>query len=134
MDIYVNKVISENTELNYTEFLVFLALDENPNMTQDEISKWANFTKSTASKTIDKLVNKKFLDRKENPIDRRQKDLRITKDGQSQFETAKNLVQKASTDLFSVLDTCDSQKLGEFLDKIISQGVPKMYDSNIKPE
>ncbi|MFM7853600.1 MAG: MarR family transcriptional regulator, partial [Flammeovirgaceae bacterium] len=89
MDSVADKVITAQTNLNYTEFLVLLALHDIQNPTQEAIAKWANFTKSTASKTIDKLVKKNLLNRTENSKDRRQKDVTITPQGESQFQLAK---------------------------------------------
>lgn len=127
MDAVAEQVIATNTNLNYTEFLVLLALNEKPDSTQEEIALWANFTKSTASKTIDKLVKKSFLSRTENTIDRRQKDLVVTPAGQTEFEIAKRLVEQMTKYVFEVLSPSEIEQLDSIFDKINKDGLANMY-------
>jgi DNA-binding MarR family transcriptional regulator len=80
-------------KISYNEFVLMLALSELPNSSQDVIAQWCNFTKSTASKNIDKLVKKSLLQRVEHPDDRRQKKLSFTNLGLEKLQLGQDIGQ-----------------------------------------
>jgi DNA-binding MarR family transcriptional regulator len=119
-------VLNKNAKINYTEFLIMLALEEDINYTQDQIAYWSNFTKSTVSKTIDKLVSKKFLSRKEHKEDRRQKTISFTANGKKELEVAKILGDKQAQDLFECLNESEVKAIEGIMDKLNKVGVNYM--------
>jgi DNA-binding MarR family transcriptional regulator len=131
VDAAFDLVLKSSAKINYTEFLIMLALEEDINYTQDEIAYWSRFTKSTVSKTIDKLVTKKFLDRKEHKLDRRQKTISFTARGLKELDIAKELGNKQAQDLFACLNANELQAIESVVDKLNKVGVHHML-SKIK--
>jgi DNA-binding MarR family transcriptional regulator len=134
VDSTFDAVLNKNANINYTEFLIMLALEEDINYTQDQIALWSNFTKSTVSKTIDKLVTRKLLIRKEHPQDRRQKTIQFTSKGLKELSIAQNLGYKLSLYLFDHLSKTELNDINLLIDKINKVGVNKMIanSKNIK--
>jgi DNA-binding MarR family transcriptional regulator len=130
VDGVFDSVLTKNTSINYTEFLIMLALEEDIDYTQDQIAAWSNFTKSTVSKTIDKLVVKKLLSRKEHLQDRRQKTIAFTSKGLKELSNAQQLASKVSVLLFSSLSKSELDNINILMDKINSVGVPNMIDNS----
>jgi DNA-binding MarR family transcriptional regulator len=131
VDAAFELVLNKDAKINYTEFLIMLALEEDINYTQDQIAYWSRFTKSTVSKTIDKLVTKKFLDRKEHKQDRRQKTISFTAKGLKELAIAKDLGDKQAQDVFACLSASEIKSLESVVDKLNKVGVQYML-SKIK--
>ena len=129
MDTEADKLLLARTQISYNEFMIFLALRDNPDFTQEEIGSWAQFNKSTVSKLVDKLVIKKLLERTENPADRRQKDLLITKLGEIELNKAQETTENLSNFVFDSLTTAENAAFDNSLKTLLSSGLPKMYKS-----
>lgn len=129
MDTEADKLLLNQTQISYNEFMVFLALRDNPGFTQEEIGSWAQFNKSTVSKLIDKLVQKKLLERTENAKDRRIKDLSITEIGKIELTKAQQITENLSNFVFDSLTKAQHTNLDSQLDTLIQSGLPKMYES-----
>jgi DNA-binding MarR family transcriptional regulator len=130
VDGVFDNVLVRNCSINYSEFLIMLALEEDINYTQDQIAIWSNFTKSTVSKNIDKLVVKKLLSRKEHLEDRRQKTITFTSKGLKELSIAQQLASKVSVLLFSSLSKSELDNINMIMDKINSVGVQNMIDNS----
>jgi DNA-binding MarR family transcriptional regulator len=126
VDAAFELVLKSSAKINYTEFLIMLALEEDINYTQDQIAYWSRFTKSTVSKTIEKLVTKKFLDRKEHKLDRRQKTISFTARGLKELNVAKELGDKQAQDLFACLNRDEVKAIEGIMDKLNKVGVNNM--------
>jgi DNA-binding MarR family transcriptional regulator len=72
---------------------------------------------SDVSRIVDKLYDKGFVERKENPIDRRQKDIQITDKGLGLLSNTDQCEQKVDT-LLNKLSPAEVTELNRFLDKI----------------
>ena len=118
MDYVADKEFMATTDISFNEFLVFLALQANPQFKQEEIAHWANFNKSTASKTIDKLVVKKYINRTENKIDRRIKDLKITQLGLKEVSKAQEVAESISKRAYQHLTVEEYKTLSKIVNKL----------------
>ena len=118
MDYVADKEFMATTDISFNEFLVFLALQANPQFKQEEIAHWANFNKSTASKTIDKLVVKKYINRTENKIDRRIKDLKITQLGLKEVSKAQEVAESISKRAYQHLTAEEYKTLTKLINKL----------------
>jgi DNA-binding MarR family transcriptional regulator len=74
---------------------------------------------SDVSRIIDKLFEKGFVSRKENPADRRQKDLGITDKGKT-LMSAMGYCEKETDNLFQNLTLDEVRQLNFLLDKLRS--------------
>jgi DNA-binding MarR family transcriptional regulator len=108
----------KQVQINYNEFVVLLALSDVPDSSQDEIALWCNFTKSTASKNIDKLVKKSLLKRVEHSKDRRQKQISFTKLGLEKLKLGQDIGQLIADKLFQPLTQDEYTTLYKLILKI----------------
>jgi DNA-binding MarR family transcriptional regulator len=127
LDDLANKVLTSKTKLSYVQFLILLAINENPTFLQSEVGKWVNLTKSAVSQQVNKLVKMELLTRKENPKDRREKEVNLTVEGQNQLKQSTIIVSQISEDLFTILPKEKRKLLHDLLDELISKGAPQMY-------
>ena len=72
---------------------------------------------SDVSRIVDKLATKGFVDRKENEVDRRQKEVEITEKGLALLTEMLPCEKKADT-LLENLELAEVQELNRLLDKI----------------
>jgi DNA-binding MarR family transcriptional regulator len=72
---------------------------------------------SDVSRIVDKLVEKELVSRKENTIDRRQKDLEITEKGLALISKMGDC-EKATDNLFQNLTLDEVKQLNQLLDKL----------------
>ena len=72
---------------------------------------------SDVSRIVDKLYEKQYIDRKENSIDRRQKDVEITSKGLALLSGMEDCEEKADT-LLKNLTLEEVRELNRLLDKI----------------
>jgi DNA-binding MarR family transcriptional regulator len=72
---------------------------------------------SDVSRLVDKLYEKKLVDRKENPADRRQKEIEITQLGLDMLTGMDDCEKKTDT-LLKNLNTEEVSLLNSLLDKI----------------
>jgi len=73
---------------------------------------------SNASRLVDKLLKKKWVERKSCPEDRRHVNVKITRTGQKQVEKASIAINKLSQSSFSGLTQKEMKSLNALLDKI----------------
>lgn len=72
---------------------------------------------SNASRLVDKLVDKGWVDRKTCPSDRRQVEIRITDSGLEQVALASEAIRQGQK-AFEALDDAEMQSLNRILDKL----------------
>lgn len=91
--MYAQKKLREHGfRITIDQWLIIKTILENPNVTQQEIAK--NVFKDNASVTriINLLVKSEYLERNDNPNDRRKSQLVVTDEGKSIIQKVHNLV------------------------------------------
>lgn len=127
LDSLAQKALTTSTKITYIQFLILLAIKDNPNFGIQQIANWVNLTKSAISQQVEKLVKMKFLIRNENPKDRREKQLKITTQGNREFLKAQKKCNDISENLFGVLDENERKTLQAILNKLTTVGVENMF-------
>ena len=84
--------------------LITLRRLEQAAMTVTDVATNLNITPSAASRTVDRLVGAGFLARRENPADRRQKQLTLTDEGLALIREIEGLVTDRLRPLLARLD------------------------------
>ncbi len=103
--------------LTHVQF-VFLAclqwLNENEDavVTQARVSEMSNMDKMVVSETSQKLLNKKLINKKPSPIDKRTYTLNVTPEGLKLIDTAVPIVEEIDNAFFSA----NRSKLNDLLD------------------
>jgi DNA-binding MarR family transcriptional regulator len=95
--------------------LLYLVQAE-PGLRMSELSARLGVSLSTVSGVVDRLVDQSFLDRHDDPADRRQVVLRITDAGASQLELFRELNAGQVRDLLARIDEADLAVVARALD------------------
>jgi DNA-binding MarR family transcriptional regulator len=107
--MYAQKKLRENGfKITIDQWLIIKTILENPAITQQEIAK--NVFKDNASVTriIELLVKSEYLERRDNPDDRRKSNLVVTEEGKSIIYKVQGLVLQNRK---NALDTITSEEL-----------------------
>ncbi|WP_169717047.1 MarR family winged helix-turn-helix transcriptional regulator [Sporomusa acidovorans] len=73
-------------DCTYAQCHVIWETAQESKISVNELATRLNITKSAVSRTVDDLVNKGYLDRNQNPDDRRYVDIILTEKGQKTFQ------------------------------------------------
>ncbi len=91
--IYAHRNL-KNINITGSEHSIVMYLSINDSINQESISEALMLDKGTIAKTLAKLEEKKFINRKVNPLNRREKIISLTKYGKSIIETVLNISEK----------------------------------------
>ena len=119
--MYAQKKLKENGfKITIDQWLIIKAILENPTITQQEIAK--NVFKDNASVTriIDLLVKSEYLERKDNPVDRRKSNLVVTEEGKSIMYKVQDLILENRKNALDTVSTEELEAMNLTLKKIIS--------------
>ena len=119
--MYAQKKLKENGfKITIDQWLIIKAILENPTITQQEIAK--NVFKDNASVTriIDLLVKSEYLERKDNPDDRRKSNLVVTEEGKSIMYKVQDLILENRKNALDTVSTEELEAMNLTLKKIIS--------------
>jgi DNA-binding MarR family transcriptional regulator len=95
---------------------VLYLVQAEPGLRMSELSARLGVSLSTVSGVVDRLVDQSFLDRHDDPADRRQVVLRITDAGASQLELFRELSAGQVRDLLARIDEADLAVVARALD------------------
>jgi len=84
---------------------VLLEIEENSEITTNQLADNLKLDKSTLSRTIDKLVNAGLVDRKVSPTDRRYTFLFLTEAGQTKCKEINDVNDNSYNQIFNTIST-----------------------------
>jgi MarR family transcriptional regulator, transcriptional regulator for hemolysin len=119
--MYAQKKLKENGfKITIDQWLIIKTILENPAVTQQEIAK--NVFKDNASVTriIELLVKSKYLERKDNPDDRRKSNLVVTEEGKAIIYQVQSLVLENRKNALDTISTDELETMNLVMKKIIS--------------
>jgi MarR family transcriptional regulator for hemolysin len=118
--MYAQKKLKENGfKITIDQWLIIKTILENPAVTQQEIAK--NVFKDNASVTriIELLVKSQYLERKNNPEDRRKSNLTVTEEGKAIIIQVQNLVLENRKNALESITKEELETMNVALKKII---------------
>jgi DNA-binding MarR family transcriptional regulator len=86
-------------------------LSRQPGVSLSEVAEHLGVTRATASSMTDRLVQRKLVDRSEDPQERRQVMLRLTATGQEQLNQIRNMTRLRIAGLLGKLSTEELKSL-----------------------
>ena len=104
-------------DLSLAEFMALKKIQENRDISVQEIGNAINFTKSGASKIIDRLVNKGYAVRMNSPVDGRVCCVSTTEKGK---ETVARVIENYTMYLNNVLKGKDAQSVSRIKETLKS--------------
>lgn len=118
--MYAQKRLKEHGfRITIDQWLIIKTILENPNISQQDIAK--NVFKDNASVTriIELLVKSKYLERQDNPDDRRKSNLIVTEEGKSIIYQVQNLVLENRKNALDSVTTDELETMNKALKKVI---------------
>lgn len=118
--MYAQKRLKENGfKITIDQWLIIKTILENPNITQQEIAK--NVFKDNASVTriIEILVKLEYLEKEDNPNDRRKSNLVVTDEGKNIIQQVQDLVLENRKNALDSIATDELETMNLVLKKII---------------
>lgn len=119
--MYAQKKLKENGfKITIDQWLIIKAILENPTINQQEIAK--NVFKDNASVTriIELLVKSEYLERKDNPEDRRKSNLVVTEEGKSIIYKVQDLILENRKNALDSVSIEELETMNLTLQKIIT--------------
>jgi DNA-binding MarR family transcriptional regulator len=109
-------------DLTFTQFKTLMLLAHEPaELSVKEISERLGISLPAASRAVDPLVKRGFVERDEDLIDRRVKRVRPTKQGDRLVERLIETRIKAFEQLLGDFSVTERRKLGDALDEILAR-------------
>jgi MarR family transcriptional regulator, transcriptional regulator for hemolysin len=116
---------TERSGMSRAKWTLIAAVARNPGATQRQIAAILEVTEVTAGRLIDRLCEDKYLERQENPDDRRSYKVYLTDAAHPVLEKLGELAAVHTDEAFAGLEEADLEKLDALLE-VISQNIGAM--------
>jgi DNA-binding MarR family transcriptional regulator len=117
------QVVGGPHELRTVEYTVLQLIAENPGCSSVQLAKALAVTKPNITQWVDRLVARRWVERKPSSSDKRAFELRATKAGQALAQTATALLLAGEAAALNVLSTGERTLLTELLHKVSRNSV-----------
>ena len=114
----ISEIYSDKFALSITEWRIMAVLGEYPDVSADEVSLKTQIEKSILSRAINKLVQRKLLQREFDPLDRRRSMLRLTATGLSVYDEVVPVSYDYEQALVSCFTDAEREQFSEFIDRL----------------
>ena len=114
----ISEIYSDKFALSITEWRIMAVLGEYPDVSADEGSLKTQIEKSILSRAINKLVQRKLLQREFDPLDRRRSMLRLTATGLSVYDEVVPVSYDYEKALVSCFTDAEREQFSEFIDRL----------------
>lgn len=104
--------------LTHTQFFVLIAIHSQGQSTMQKMADKMGVSMPTISGIIDRLVTAQYVARQENPQDRRQVLVVLTKEGKALIAQFQKAVGERWMDVLVVLNASEIQAMAKILEKI----------------
>lgn len=118
----------EKMGLSRAKYSVIAVVNNKQGVTQREISDKLDVTEATAGKLVERLCADGYLERRDNPNDRRAKAVYLTPAAQPLLEKLSQIAQQIENEAFSGFTDRDVLELETILDKMADNADGKSPD------
>lgn len=115
----INERLQETT-LNEANFYYLIILDEQPGLSQSELTQQVNQDQSVVTRHVNHLVNDGWLEKQPNRHDRRQSKLYLTPMAHEFIPTLETIIADVSNEMLEELTAEETDQLYTLLQKIVS--------------
>ena len=109
---------AEEKQINIGALSLLHKIKCRPEMTQKSLAKELFLTSSALSQWLSKLEEKGYVERKENPLDRREKLLVLSELGEELLSDSKKDMEEIHAELFKSLSDLELEQFGKLLRKL----------------
>ncbi len=118
MDKLGDKVLQEHLNLSFSQFRIIMAISNNA-VSQKDIADYWEMTEAAVSRQVEGLLNDTMIKRVENPVNRRENILSLTKKGETYLEKSFFVLDKAYESIYEHLDEREREVLVGGLHKLL---------------
>ncbi len=104
-------------EISYTQFKTIMAIAENSNISQKDLSALFDINESTVTRLIAKIEDKKIIKTTKNPNNKRRKEIKLTKKGKDLLSEIQLYESKWNKNFTSNLKKDEIKELNRLLNK-----------------
>lgn len=119
LDTIADSVITRQSPINFSQFLVLLSVYQHSGATQKHIASWLHITEATVSYTVSKLVGAGLLIAAPSPQDGRKNSLTLTDDGQALVQRLYTQLDQAIKPLFATLPKTRLKRLDRDIEMLV---------------
>jgi DNA-binding MarR family transcriptional regulator len=120
-----------NSQLSEQEFKVIIFLGKNGDAKMTDIAEHMNLVVSSLTSIADKLVEKKYVQRKRSETDRRIVRLSLTKKGRDFFSELRKIKKTKGREILSLLDDEDKKVYVELMRKMVERSRKKVNNYSL---
>ena len=124
------KVSLKDSVLTINEFTVMEALYTKGELVTQDLADKILIPNSSLTYVLDILENKKYIERKRDPNDRRRQLLSLTDEGETIFSDVYDVHYEYMSDIFNVLSKEEVEQLETLLKKVGKRAEEKLNDAN----
>jgi DNA-binding MarR family transcriptional regulator len=130
LDKMSDQILQDRLNLGFSQFLVLMALAGQPKAPQKFVAAQLDQTQAAVSRQVDILVDLKLVSRMQNPENRREHILALTKSGLKAYRDGLSAIDERFDKLFSIWQKSEKANLIQALDKLVfeirSKGADKI--------
>lgn len=115
--------------LTRTQQIIVLTLSLNGMLSMSELAARISTSNEQATRAVSQLVDKGYIERKQNRYNRRVVNIQLTEQGESYVKKAKKACESAATEKFSMLSEEELQELSAAMESM-SRLLDKVDPSN----
>ncbi|MCH4890089.1 MarR family transcriptional regulator [Acidaminobacter sp. JC074] len=105
------------SKYDYSYFRYLMVLKKHPHINQNDLAKFVNVNKGSASKAVKFLLSHDLIQRLQDEKDSRVKKLCLTDLGDDLCDKFKNVLNQVESQLMDGLSNCDISNLNDMLSK-----------------
>jgi DNA-binding MarR family transcriptional regulator len=114
----ISETYSAKFALSITEWRIMAVLGEYPGASADEVSLKTQIEKSILSRAINKLLQRKLLERSFDPVDKRRSMLRLTATGAAVYDELVPMSYDYEQALLTCFSDTERDQFSEFIDRL----------------
>lgn len=118
MDKLTDQTLKNTLNLTHSQFLILMALNHYPNVSQSKIAEFLELTQAAVSRQIDILKYKNMIFQKEKDTNRREHIVSLTNTGKKELEKAFHILDSKFQNKFQILNSNEKKSLTESLQKL----------------
>ncbi|MFZ2513310.1 MAG: MarR family transcriptional regulator [Candidatus Saccharimonadales bacterium] len=120
LDAVADRIITQNSPINFPQFLVLICIHQNPEATQKFVAQWLRITEATVSYTVNKLVKAGYLEVGRSAIDNRKNVLKLTPEGGILVGRLYGQLEQAIKPLFATMPARRLARLDRDIDALLN--------------
>ncbi len=118
MRLYAERQMAASLDLGFPEMQILMALSDGCEVNQDYIAQFIGVDKGAVAKTLVKLERRELISRRQNPDNKRENLVRLTKDADPVLKRMREIYRSWSDRAFENVEPNDLEAFGRVIEKL----------------